>query len=318
MNLMTLLARQSRPNPNTIRHDTVVKVHGCFGLGDTLYLRPIVELWAATREPNTTYVHTPWPQLWAGTSARIIPSNTHLRTQIENERRNLHLYDHPEPANAKRLAMGYNIADFDRGLTVSDAIAARLQFTLPDKMEHAFIVPDEWKWKPETNKPIAFVRPPTVRKEWRAPGRNPDPAAFKALVNRLMESHHVISVAHIAKNEEWIVDEIPAHTRYEHGELSTEQAFGLMASSDIVLGGVGFIVPAVGATNIRTFILAGGVLKGNCEHALCDRRFNWKIRFAYPDEGSQCYCSKYEHACVKKTDPARVVGELESFIREAT
>lgn len=314
---MPLSPRVSRPNPNAIRPNTVVKVHGCFGLGDTLYLRPVVELWAATRGPGTTHVHTPWPQLWDGTPVRIIPSNTHLRTQIENERRNAHLYTHHEPANSRRLPMGYNIAEFERGRTVTEAIASRLQLTLPDKIQHAFAVPDGWKWKPTSDKPIAFVRPPTVRKEWRAPGRNPDPVAFKAIVSRLMETHHVVSVAKVEKNDEWIVDEIPAHERFEHGELTTEQAFGLMASSDIAIGGVGFIVPASAAANVPTFILAGGVLKGNDEHALCDKRLDWNIRFAYPDIGSQCWCTKYEHACVKRTDPARVVQELESFLSEA-
>lgn len=310
-------ARVVRRDLSTIRPDTVVKLHGSFGLGDTLYLRSIVDLWAATREPSTTYVHTPWPQLWQGSPVRLIRSGTHFRTQLVNEQRNLHLYVDTEPMTARRIAMGYSSADFEEGRTVTEALAARLGFHLPDKMDHAFTVPDAWKWKPETDRPVAFVRPPTIRKEWRAPGRNPDPAAFAALVNHLMQTHHVVSVAHVQKNEEWIVDPIPAHTRYEAGELSIEQVLGLLASADIALGGVGFIVPALGTTNTRGFILAGGVLRANEARILLDQRFDWSnVQFAYPDAGSRCCCTKYEHACVKTTDPARVVAELESFIQE--
>lgn len=296
-----------------------------YGLGDSLYMRAVIAERIKQIPADVLRVMTPWPQLWADLPLTKTPSGTSLRMQRLNEAANMHMYDGLPSTSVyrRRIYVGYAGHDFKNKRSMLDKIADHLSVTLPDEMSLGWSVPEEWKCRPEHEsadinaRPVAFVRPPTIRNEWQAPGRNPDQSAFVACVNRLMQTHHVVSVAAIEQGKESAISIIPAHTRLEAGQLNFEQLLGMLAASDIALGGVGWLLPAMLATETRALILAGGVLAANGPHATMPRQFDWsRVKMTLPDDGEQCWCSNYRHNCRRKTDPARTVADLESVLNQ--
>lgn len=307
------------------------QLRGMYGLGDTIYMRAVVAE-AIKQNPAQLYsVMTPWPQIWLGLTATQ-RSGTTLRMQKRNEDASAHLYAPPPPRSSfnRRLHIGYGGEDFKGNRSMLDKLAQQIGVALPESVSVGWTVPEEWKCRPNAeticrddpeatdaqraeiaSRPLAFVRPPTVRKEWEAPARNPDQAAFFAMVCSLMNTHHVVSVASIEEKKEWLVGEIPAHTRFEHGELDFQNMMGLLAASDVALGGVGFLLPALQTVQTRGVILAGGALMGNGPTAVMDNRMDWtRVKMILPDEGEQCWCTQYRHNCKRKTDPGRAIDEM--------
>lgn len=281
------------------------------GVGDTFFQRAIIrELLKTT---NNVWIINDWPQLWYDLPVHILPSETNLRVQSENRERSR--FDAPPagPTRIRSTAYTASILEQNPDATIIDALADRLGVDLPDVIDHSFVVPSEWRWRPNTSKPIAVVRPPTVRREWPARGRNPDPLAFNACVERLMQTHHVVSVAHADPIYEPLVESIEAHERFERGELAIEQVIGLMADSDIVLTGVGMALPICGAIGARCFVLHGGALGLNAPRVTMDQRCDWSsVHACMPDE--QCGCYERNHDCPKTTDPQRAANEIDAFI----
>ena len=83
------------------------------------------------------------------------------------------------------------------------------------------------------------------------------------------------------------------------GELSTMQALGLVARADVVVGGVGWIVPAALAAKRPAFIVLGGQGGHNGPHVILDDRVDsLRIGFATPDR--YCLCADKQHNCAKE------------------
>lgn len=282
------------------------------GIGDTFFQRAIIrELIKQTN--GDVWIINDWPQLWYDLQTRVLPSDTNLRVQFENRGRSR--FDAPPIGPTRIRAMAYTASILQKNpeASIIDVLADRVGVELPDSLNHSFPVPDKWRWRPATSKPIAVVRPPTVRREWPAPARNPDPLAFNACVRRLMETHHVVSVAHSDPIYERLVEPIEAHERYERGQLTIEQAIGLMAESDIVLTGVGMALPICGAIGTRCFVIHGGCLGCNAPRVTMDARCDWSsVGVCMPDE--QCGCYDRQHDCRKAIEPRRAENELDDFV----
>ena len=91
------------------------------------------------------------------------------------------------------------------------------------------------------------------------------------------------------------------------GELSTMEALGLVAKADVVVGGVGWIVPAALALRRRAFIVLGGQGAHNAPSVILDDRVDSSlIGFAQPDR--YCLCSDKGHNCDRE-----ITGLLEQF-----
>src|ERR1700712_3158760 len=81
------------------------------------------------------------------------------------------------------------------------------------------------------------VRPATVRSEWRADTRNPDPnyIAIAALYVKQL-GYQVISVADLQDGQEWALEPLPyADVRYHKGELPVEQLLALIKGAAAVI-----------------------------------------------------------------------------------
>ena len=95
-------------------------------------------------------------------------------------------------------------------------------------------------------------------------------------------------------------DPVPASERYEHGELDPLSLLALVAAADVVVGAVGWIVPACLATKTPCVVIGGG--RGACDAPECllHRQVESQhIRWILPDD--YCRCLKRTHDGCNKT-----------------
>jgi len=270
----------------------VVSVAGMGGLGDCIYSRAFIKALARTR--TVVYVTTPWPQLLADIdNVRFVHSPTGLRTQAKNVARQPATLWATPPRGLRPIAVSYGHAALRSGSIVA---AMRQCFGVdPDPWDLPAFAPPVIA----TTKPIAVVRPATLRTEWSNPARNPRAEYVAYAAHDLMRDYHVVSVADLVAGVEWLDgDEPPAHTQFHAGELSATQLLGLIQSARIVVGGVGFVVPACIAASTPLFCVLGGHGGHNHPEKITDPRMDLRhVGFATPDR--YCPCENPGHGCNK-------------------
>ena len=127
----------------------------------------------------------------------------------------------------------------------------------------------------------------------------------------LMATHTVVAVADLEPGQEWVVGELPpAHHHFLFGELAVRELLALVRDADIVVGGVGWIVPAGFALKTKTFVVLGGHGGHNAPEKITDPRLDLsRIGFAIPER----VLPMHEHAArLRQEDrgPARAVFPL--------
>src|SRR5215831_12600878 len=204
-----------------------------YGLGDNIYSRPFVRALAIQSE---IWLETPWPELYADLNIKFVRGNRKLRTQQKNiSRQPIERWSIP-PA-MPTIQIGYNgVASIIYGLEL------RFRQAFDPKL---FDVPDMGPSPVAANRPIAIIRPVTIRREWYNVARNPQPEYLALIVHELMRTHHVVAVADLEPGQEWLDGQCPpAHQFFLNGELNIRQLLALVRDADLVVGGVGWIVPA--------------------------------------------------------------------------
>jgi hypothetical protein len=281
-----------------------------WGLGDNIFSRPFVRAAAAQYE---VHLETPWPELYADLNIKFIRGGRKLRTQQKNMAR-----QPPErwmrSASAPMREIKVNYFDLaSRSIIRSlECRWAALKVSFDPVL---FDLPDMGPSPVKSERPIAVVRPVTVRTEWRNEARNPRPEYVAAIAAELMATHTVVAVADLLSDEEWVVGEPPpAHRYFVHGELPVRELLALVRDADIVVGGVGWIVPAGLALKTRTFVVLGGHGGHNAPSKITDPRLDLsRIGFAIPE--NFCRCSNMLHACDKRiADP---VGQYHRWSRNS-
>jgi len=113
--------------------------------------------------------------------------------------------------------------------------------------------------------------------------------------------YYVISLADVKPNEEWIVGPPPVCDLALHGgELSLGQLMALVELAEVVVGGVGWIVPAAIAYNTPLFIVFGG--RGGFDNMtkITDPRMDLSnVSYSLPKYF--CGCHESQHNCNKET-----------------
>lgn len=254
-------------------------VHGMRGLGDNLYQRAFIK-----QLPKPAYLDTPWPELYQDLpDVHFIRPVTPLRTQLKNIAR--HNDWVLPPARQPTRQIRYGAEGIISGMTASFGIAPG-PFDLPP-------LPPS----PESGRYVV-VRPATVRSEWRADTRNPDPKYIGwAAAKAINLGYRVISVADLEDGKEWTEGELPlADVRYHKGELPVEQLLALVQGAAAVIGGIGWLVPAALAARVPAWIICGGQGGFNSPHQICPAGST--ITFAIPD--NFCRCKLKQHNCDKR------------------
>ena len=280
----------------------VTFIEGMRGLGDCIYQRAFVKAL-----PGTVYLATPWPELYEDLpNVRFVRMDTRLRTQAENISRQEADRWLPRPRNAKEIHVSYGTNTFKRG-SILDAM--RQCFGV-DPFE--FDLPVFGECPVQTDKPIALVRPVTIRSEWRADARNPLPEYVSMAAERLKAAgYYVVSLAHLSPPEEVLVGSAPvADITLHHGELDIRQLMALVQHARVIVGGVGWIVPASLAAKKKCLIIAAGLGAHNAPEKILPRTGAEDITFLLPDQ--YCRCDQMRHSC-KKTISG-IEGKIDTWI----
>jgi hypothetical protein len=267
-------------------------VRGMWGLGDNCYSRPFVRAAAAQYE---LHLETPWPELYADLDIKFVRGARKLRTQQKNiARQSADLWSTSLPS--RQIQIGYPGLEWLGLIAALEQRWSRLHIKFDPAL---FDLPDMGPSPIVSDKPIAVIRPVTVRTEWRNEARNPRPEYVSALAAELMSTHTVVAVADLAEGQEWPVGNLPpAHWNFLHGELPVRELLALVRDADIVIGGVGWIVPAALALKVKAFVVLGGHGGHNAPGKITDPRLDLsRIGFAVPEKF--CRCTNMLHACDK-------------------
>jgi hypothetical protein len=281
----------SPPNPSPPN----VHIIGMQGLGDNIYQRAFVK--QLTRQAAVT-LETAWPELYADLPVGFVNPNTRLRTQAKNARRAQVKWVARPPRPAYTIRNSY-VKAFQSKRSVINGMEDSFGLKLnPADFDLPALPPPPL----ESDKPIAFIRPVTLRREWLNLARNPLPEYIGALIEALRPTHHVAVVADIEPPEESAVEPLPrGHSNFIRGELSVMAMLSLLAISDIIIGGVGFIVPASLALRRDCFVVLGGNGGHAAPQLILDPRLDCsRIAFAMPKDF--CPCTNMRHEC-RKTIP---------------
>lgn len=272
-------------------------IRGQWGLGDNIFARPFIR---AAAQQYAVFLETPWPELFEDLPVVFVRGERRLRTQMKNVLRQPAIRWTAPPHGIREVRITYGHAELQR----SSIVAA-----LETKFAAVGVrLPKQPRWDLPalgtsairgTNKPLALVRPVTVRAEWRNEARNPRPEYIAQLARMLMATHEVIAVADLAGGHEWLDGPMPPHHRaLLAGELDVRGLLALTAAADVIVGGVGWIVPAAVALKRRAFIVLGGHGGHNAPEKITDPRMPLsRLGFAYPERF--CTCSIMLHRCQK-------------------
>jgi hypothetical protein len=276
-------------------------IRGMWGLGDNIYARPFVRELAKTRE---VYLETPWPEIYSDLDIKFVrPAQRSLRTQLKNIERqpaNRWIATLPQIYPSQRWTIHYG------GRILFENIPIALQRCFNTRANwKAWDLPDWGSASPvPTDRPIALIRPATLRHEWFNSARNPKPEYIAEVAQELMATHRVVSVADCDASETLVGPEPPCHVKLHRGELSVEQLLTLARRADILIGGVGWIVPASIALKVKAFVILGGHGAHNAPEIITDPTMDLRwIGFATPK--NFCRCGNMRHNCEKTISDLR-------------
>ncbi len=265
-------------------------VHGMHGLGDNIYQRAF-----ARNLDAEVYLDTPWPQLYEDLPhVHCVRAETRLRTQRKNVEAASHGWV-AAPRRAKEIRIGYGHADLRNGSILS---AMARQFGTSAAV---FDLPDFGRSPVETDRPVAIVRPVTARREWLNTARNPKPEYIAQAASELRRrGYYVVSLADLQDGEEWLVGDPPGADLVLHkGELNITQLLAAVRHAAVVVGGVGWIVPACIAMKTPLYVVLGGQLGHNAPDKITDPAMDLSnVGWAWP--ARPCKCTSKQHDCEKE------------------
>ena len=263
----------------------MIAIRGMQGLGDNIYQRAFVK---SLVRSNEVILETPWPEIYQDLpNLHLVKPNTRLRTQAKNLRKTDNsVWAKPYYGNARQIS--YDHRGMMRGMRDKFGVDSSA-FDLPD-----FESPIQGEY--------AVIRPATIRNEWKASSRNPKPEYLAECAQILLDNGiKVISVADLEDGAEWALEPLPKATEtYHKGEFSTKELLGLIQHAKIVVGGIGWLVPAAIAYKVPAWFIFGGYGAYNSPENLFDagRMDLSKVGYAIPDDF--CRCRDGSHNCRKE------------------
>lgn len=272
-------------------------VETMYGLGDTVYQRPMLRALGQTF--GEVFVKSPWPELLDDLEGLKLchPHGCgNLRTQQKNAGRQEGRTWVRAPVRTQTLT-AYYVRRSGRDVT----ILAELERTLPmNGRPFIFDVPRFGPSPVQSARPVAVVRPVTLRREWVNPARNPLPEYVYEATELLKDAgYHTVSIADLDPPAEWMLEPYPlCDTHFLRGQLKLPQLMALIQNAAVVVGGVGFIVPCAIASGTPLVVLAGGHGEHNGPEVVTDPRMDLRrVRWVLPDR--YCRCPERLHECPK-------------------
>ena len=285
-------------------------VMGHQGMGDSIFQRPFVRAVAAR---GRTQIQTPWPELFEDLGVEFVMPEARLRTQSKNIARQPRSRWTPIDQLAQRVKPKYSYLDLEKGVSITSAMEGRCPL---GETPYIFDLPPALAGPPPivVPRPFAVLRPVTERSEWRAAARAPDPE-YIAEAARILRRRGwtVVSVADLSGQAEWLVGPEPeVDVALHKGELALPELVRLCSSADLLVGGVGWVVPLAIAAGVPLITIFGGCGAHNRPALITDPRMDLsRTSFLLPDQF--CPCALKDHRCRKAiTDfPKQFVAALE-------
>ncbi len=291
-----------------------------FGVGDTLYQRHFIKRMAEIK--GEIALATGWPQFF-----RDMP-NVHywfrdfwlLRTQDRNIQELLDkklIVSREHKKATVDLNIQYDNRHLQEGETMPSSFAKGIENQVGIKIEdYTLDLPLRPEWVANAKRLIggrrvAVIRPPTLRKEWRADARNPKIGVITKIVKELPKDVFKITIGYNEKNEEWNIEPIKADKSFENGELDLGTLAALINQAAITIGPVGFLVPMSVAVRGKALIIWGGHVKA--AHLLDPRMDLKNFRYIEPNPGHNCFENQCE-SCNKEVDVDRGIAYMKDLL----
>jgi hypothetical protein len=281
---------------------------GMHGLGDNIYQRAYLAQAGATAAESSRFIalSTPWPELYADLDGiKVVRPKSRLRTQARNEEGSAAEWHTGDLRQIPSQRIEYGPQDLVRGISIIRSMGRFFPGITVERLSLPAQLTDQ-PWHIDTKLPIAFIRPATVRAEWRNEARNCRPEYVAEIAEALMRRYFVVSIADLQEGVEWPVNGLlpPAHMRLHAGELSSMQMLDLARRAAVAVGPVGWLAPfGIAAPETPTFIVLGGQLAHNGPEVIAPEALGpGRLGFAYPD--NLCNCANMRHQCDKRiSDP---------------
>jgi ADP-heptose:LPS heptosyltransferase len=243
---------------------TPILITGHHGLGDNLHQRAIMR---QLMKRYDVWLQTSWVAPYHDLIAeglKVVHKDTTLRTQIKNAaRERAGFHRGAQPAFQRRFKLHYNASLVRQARSVLGGMFASIGLE-PESLDFRLPVPATWIEKARAfigtpGKPIMVYRPLVVRTEWNNEARNPDHVAYARIFKAIRDRYHVVSVADVEPNKEWIVGErIEADQQFHRGELDFEALAGLFSMASLVYCSPGFAVVLAQAVSAPVVSVFGG------------------------------------------------------------
>ncbi|MGH8896999.1 MAG: hypothetical protein ACRDZ4_08270 [Egibacteraceae bacterium] len=286
-----------------------VVVHSPEGLGDSIYIRPVVKKLAERYE--IVYVRTPWPQLlWDIPKARPVQlARLVYRTQRENVARTSHRLWSSPPPGTPEISGFYYVSHFQAGMTAPAALFQ--QFSLSGPMDFALKPDPAWEpdWLKHLPRPYGVIHPVSVRAEWVNTSRGPKHEYLQAVIDSRPDVYW-ITVGFNVKGREWYEGPPLNHIarRFDEGELSLPEVLSLLGNADLAVSGPCFMLPAAAALGTPFFCVFGGSIPPK---NLIDPCMGAKIAWVAPQNFCACYVGN--HDCRKDISRDVLLHAFKSF-----
>lgn len=233
-------------------------------LGDAIYCRPFIKPIS-----DQCWLNTKWPDLFCDMSFKSgMPSGKTVSPRYDS----------------KNLAMH----------SVPGAIAQH--FPLRDSL--GFDMPDFGN--PDI-KQYAVIRPPTIRADFDAPARNPDPDYICRAVDMLNEAGFItVGVGNVREGVEDFQGKKPDFSiDHCYGDLTIPELMKYVSHADMIVAGPGYTVPASIAYGVPHITIYGGTAKWNKPSKLVEPWMDdSKLISIFPD--NFCHeCKTVKHDCSK-------------------
>lgn len=264
-----------------------------FGLGDCIYLRPIIRKLPV----QGLTLCTCWPQVFQdlGPIKFIKPYNVNLRTQQDNINRFSESFW--QPYQQPDIIPKYAITQEN----ITSAFCNQILRHQPRWLNNGWEPNFDWLGPnpfPYTEKPICLIRPTTLRTEWMVTSRGPNPEYLQRFVDKYKDHYYIVSIANIKEGEEWYEKRLEGCDQYIENACSFEKTYHMFFTASLIVCSVSFWVPLALAMNKRTICIYGGHVPPN--HIVDDRirQENYKELVPKPF----CACFENKHNCNKTID----------------
>lgn len=296
------------------RRKTIYKLTSMKGLGDNIYQRAFIK-----NLPTEALVvlDTPWPEIY-----QDLPNVyfEHCKTELRTQKKNTKKTDY-----CGRRAIDIGIAMRDKSRIVNLGHSRYTNTGILKGMESVFKIKPSTMDLPTFNpskliadligKRYALIRPVTVRTEWHSDARNSLPEYLAQAVELIKAAGFItVSVADVDGINEKFVGEFPKCDFYfNKGELLIKDLLCLTENASLVVGGIGWAVPASLAYRVNSIFICGGWGEFNHPNRLLPDYEVPQVRFLMPDH--YCMCRDSNHKCNKTISKfneqfSRVLNEL--------